>query len=353
MAAIQPGLYTTKRDVNNMLIEYVKKDTLQEFISTNIDSKVSALDIYSKGQIDNFLSQYVLRSEITSIIGGMNSFYTRNEVDNLIAAKINFFKNNELNFKLENYVHKDSLANYLVQNYYSKNAIEDMLKRFVVADETDGHQQSFNSMLASALEDYMTYDKVLSLINATVTRKVVALSNTLSGALSNYVTKDTYGAELTALRDSIINLAYTLETKYETTDKISTRIHRIITNNFYTRTETKILIDKSIEFFRDNWLKFKLENYVLKDDFFDYLSRTYYTRDKVDELVEQDKFCRIRYISNTAFNTLKKKKQVEDNCIYVITKYERAVALYIGTLQFAKRDETQSMGFPYTWPIVF
>jgi uncharacterized membrane protein YheB (UPF0754 family) len=352
MAAIQPGLYITKRDVNNILLDYVKRTDIQGFISSTIDNEVKSLDFYSKSQIDNSLSKYVLKSEINSIITDMTSFYTRSEVDNLITAKINFFKNNELNFKLENYVHKDSLTNYLIQNYYSKNTIEDMLKRFVVADE-QGTNPSFNSMIASALEDYMTYDKVYSLINATVTRKVASLSNTLTTALSSYVTKDAYSEELTALRNSIITLAYNLETKYETTDKVSTRIHRIITNNFYTRSETKILIDKSIEFFRDNWLKFKLENYVLKDDIFDYLSRTYYTKEKVDELVEQDKFCRIKYISNTAFNTLKKKKQVEDNCIYVITKYERAVALYIGTLQFAKRDETQSMGFPYTWPIVF
>lgn len=352
MAAIQPGLYITKRDVNNILLDYVKRTDIQGFISSTIDNEVKSLDFYSKSQIDNSLSKYVLKSEINSIITDMTSFYTRSEVDNLITAKINFFKNNELNFKLENYVHKDSLTNYLIQNYYSKNTIEDMLKRFVVADE-QGTNPSLNSMIASALEDYMTYDKVYSLINATVTRKVASLSNTLTTALSSYVTKDAYSEELTALRNSIITLAYNLETKYETTDKVSTRIHRIITNNFYTRSETKILIDKSIEFFRDNWLKFKLENYVLKDDIFDYLSRTYYTKEKVDELVEQDKFCRIKYISNTAFNTLKKKKQVEDNCIYVITKYERAVALYIGTLQFAKRDETQSMGFPYTWPIVF
>ena len=110
MAAIQPGLYITKRDVNNILLDYVKRTDIQGFISSTIDNEVKSLDFYSKSQIDNSLSKYVLKTEINSIITDMTSFYTRSEVDNLITAKINFFKNNELNFKLENYVHKDFLC---------------------------------------------------------------------------------------------------------------------------------------------------------------------------------------------------------------------------------------------------
>jgi hypothetical protein len=351
MAAVQSHIYATKRDVSQLLEQYVRKDALTDFVNTSIQNSVEGIDVYSKAQIDTFLSNYLPKAESTSIIENLTSYYTKNEVTNLIDAKINFFKNNELNFKLENYVYKHGLDSHLSENYYNKLEVEAMLQGFVKAD--DSGSGSFNEMLAAAMEDYLNYDEVNAIINTNIKGKLSALMRTVTTMFTDYVTKDALGRELIGLRQSIKELQYNLETNYEKTEDISTRIHRILANNFYNRTETKLLVDSSIAFFRDNYLKFKLENYVLKEYFMDYLWDNYYSRDQVDELVNNPKFCKIEYLTQDQYTLYTRRNRIENNCIYIVEKFDRPVAIYIGSLQIAKRDMAGSIGFPYTFPLAF
>lgn len=63
----------------------------------------------------------------------------------------------------------------------------------------------------------------------------------------------------------------------------------------------------------------------------------------------------ILYMKQAEYDNLRETGQIVENNIYVILKAQNPWRIYIGNFKFAEKDfdPSVSVGFPYTFPIIF
>ena len=84
------------------------------------------------------------------------------------------------------------------------------------------------------------------------------------------------------------------------------------------------------------------------------------TKTHIDDLenktadLQQNK-SNILYMKQAEYDKLRETGQVVENNIYVILKAQNPWRIYIGNFKFAEKDydPSVSVGFPYTFPIIF
>ena len=76
--------------------------------------------------------------------------------------------------------------------------------------------------------------------------------------------------------------------------------------------------------------------------------------EKKTEDLQQNK-SNILYMKQTEYDKLRETGQIVENNIYVILKAQNPWRIYIGNFKFAEKefDPNASVGFPYTFPIIF
>ena len=84
------------------------------------------------------------------------------------------------------------------------------------------------------------------------------------------------------------------------------------------------------------------------------------TKTHIDDLesktadLQQNK-SNILYMKQAEYDKLRETGQIVENNIYVILKAQNPWRIYIGNFKFAEKDydPSVSVGFPYTFPIIF
>ena len=84
------------------------------------------------------------------------------------------------------------------------------------------------------------------------------------------------------------------------------------------------------------------------------------TKTHIDDLenkaadLQQNK-SNILYMKQAEYDKLRETGQIVENNIYVILKAQNPWRIYIGNFKFAEKefDPNASIGFPYTFPIIF
>ena len=84
------------------------------------------------------------------------------------------------------------------------------------------------------------------------------------------------------------------------------------------------------------------------------------TKTHIDDLenkaadLQQNK-SNILYMKQAEYDKLRETGQIVENNIYVILKAQNPWRIYIGNFKFAEKefDPNASVGFPYTFPIIF
>lgn len=84
------------------------------------------------------------------------------------------------------------------------------------------------------------------------------------------------------------------------------------------------------------------------------------TKSHIDNLEQQttdlnSNKSNILYMKQAEYDRLRETGQVVENNIYVILKAQNPWRIYIGNFKFAEKeyDPNASVGFPYTFPIIF
>lgn len=86
---------------------------------------------------------------------------------------------------------------------------------------------------------------------------------------------------------------------------------------------------------------------------------SYYTKEEVDTRIEEEISSitisegeSIKIVTEDEYNEMKESDTLSDNIMYFISKDGSPIALYIGKVQIAVREEG-SKGFTYNFPIIF
>ena len=86
---------------------------------------------------------------------------------------------------------------------------------------------------------------------------------------------------------------------------------------------------------------------------------SYYTKEEVDTRIEEEissitisEGKSIKIVTEDEYNEMKESDTLSDNIMYFISKDGSPIALYIGKVQIAVREEG-SKGFAYNFPIIF
>lgn len=86
---------------------------------------------------------------------------------------------------------------------------------------------------------------------------------------------------------------------------------------------------------------------------------SYYTKEEVDTRIEEEISSitisegeSIKIVTEDEYNEMKESDTLSDNIMYFISKDGSPIALYIGKVQIAVREEG-SKGFAYNFPIIF
>lgn len=349
MAIQQSSAYVTKRELTSTLSNYVEKSYVLEYVAQEIEDSLEKVNVYTKSEVDKLLEKYITSIEVNNLLGDNDAYFSKTETRSLINASINAFKNVELSNRLNEYVAKNDLISTISDLYYQKEEIDEKLKGFVTVSNTGN--TSIEYYIGTALSSYVKKeeldDKIYSIINPNLKR----LEYNVNSKLSTFALKETLNEEIKKLSESVSILDNKVD-QYYSKEEVDKKIQMYIRNWCYTREDTRSLIQISIDFFKNNYLESRLDDFVTKEAYYDHIEN-YYNKEEVDEKLADDGFCNIMHLTEASYNLLKRRNQIKENCIYILYKFDRPVSIYIGTLHLAKRSTTGSIGFPYTFPMSF
>ncbi len=343
-----PNTYITRRELIQSLGNYVEKSYVLDYMHSELEDSLDNLNIYTKDEIDNTLKDYITKNDIQDILNNNVEYYTKADTKALINSSINAFKNIELPNRLGEFVKKQELVGSLNELFYSKSDIDNKLRNFDNASDVSNKIEAY---INNVLVGYSSTADVRSLISTALNSSVKQLESKVNTILSSYISKESMSELVQKLNESANVLENTFA-DYFTKEQTNTRINYLIKNYCYTREETRQLIQLSIDYFRNNYLANKLDDYVTKEAYYEH-NKNYYTKTQVDEKLDADNLCNIMHLTEASYNLLVKRNQIQENCIYILYKFNRPVSIYIGSLHLAKRNTTGSIGFPYTFPITF
>lgn len=342
--------YITRKELTQKLSSYVERSYVLEYIHSELEDSLENLNVYTKNEIDSTLSSYITKEEVQSILSHNNEYYTKSDTRALINSAINAFKNSELVVKLGDFVSKRDLNTTLNGLFYTKNEIDDKFAEFAFKTP-ENEDVNIDEYINNALIGYATISETRAMINSSINAPIKQLEAKVSSIMNYYATKEALVDIVQKMNESIYLLENTF-TDFYSKDEVNDRINFLIKNYCYTREETRQLIQVSIDYFKNNYLPNKLDDYVTKEAHAHHL-QNYYTKPQIDEKLASDSFCNIMHLTETSYNLLVKRNQIQENCIYILYKFNRPVSIYIGSLHLAKRNTTGSIGFPYTFPLTF
>lgn len=288
--------------VDNTLLDYVTHQQL--------DSVVQDIKAKTDEQITVTLWHYAKKSEIDEIIelDYLVNYYTKEDINNLF----NDIQNN---------------TNSSLSNIYTKGEVNSIIS--VV-----------NNRIDDIKNDYSTLANIVS-------KTVESVEQTL---LSDYYLKeevDNLLDEVKADTDKIVDIDNKLNNYVEAS------IHNQAIQNVKTYVNTQINNAVS-QYVKIGTLKNQLD--TIKSSLANTLNLKFsnvYTKAEIDKKFEEIGKAYVQILSPREYQTLKAYGQIKDNNLYLIQKYGRPIELYIGKLLFAKRSDDLTIGFPYTFPMVF
>lgn len=349
MAIQQSSAYITKRELTSTLSNYVEKSYVLEYVAQEIEDSLEKVNVYTKSEVDKLLEKYITSIEVNNLLGDNDAYFSKAETRSLINASINAFKNVELSNRLNEYVAKNDLISTISDLYYQKEEIDEKLKGFVTVSNTGN--TSIEYYIGTALSSYVKKeeldDKIYSIINPNLKR----LEYNVNSKLSTFALKETLNEEIKKLSESVSILDNKVDQVY-TKEEVDKKIQMYIRNWCYTREDTRSLIQISIDFFKNNYLESRLDDFVTKEAYYNHIEN-YYDKDVIDEKLASDGFCNIMYLTDSEYNSLSRRKRIKDNYLYIVYKFDRPMFIYVGSLLLAKRATTGSVGFPYTFPLSF
>lgn len=349
MAIGQTNPYITRRELSTTLSNYIEKSYILEYVNQEIEDSLDNINVYTKTEVDNLLKKYITTIEVDTLLDHNDSYFSKQETRNLINSTINAFKNVELPNKLNDYVSKNELNTSINSLYYSKQEIDNILQKYVTTE--DNSTTSVETYINNALSHYVKQEELNESIYNIVNANSRKIEYSLNSKLSTFALKETLNEQIKKLSESVSILDSKVD-QYYSKDEVDKKIQMYIRNWCYTREDTRSLIQVSIDFFKNNYLENRLDDFVTKEAYYDHIEN-YYNKEEVDEKLADDSFCNIMHLTEGSYNLLKRRNQIKENCIYILYKFDRPVSIYIGTLHLAKRSTNGSIGFPYTFPMSF
>lgn len=297
---------------------YTKQETDEQ-----IANKVSEIelpdmsDYYTKQQIDNkgyltsIPSQYVTESELESK-GYLTTIPTEYVTESELEQRLDGI---EVNVDLDDYYTKQQIdgkgyvtsAELVTKDYASKEYVREEVSKVDLSDyytkgQSDSKYQPKGNYLTSIPAEYVTESELES-------------KGYLTSVPSQYVTESELSGKNYATEQWVEEQGY-LNTS-EVDKKIQDAINESIDlDDYYTKQET----DKQIE-------------------------------DKVSAITFPDDES-ILNVTEDEYEELKATESLSDKTLYFVSKDGSPIALYIGKVQIAVREEG-SKGFAYNFPIIF
>lgn len=307
------------------------KDTLLGYVSQQqLDETVQDIKSKTDEQITVTLWHYCKKSEIDEIIelDYLVNYYTKDEISVLFSSLQNNVSNSILNIYTKDEVN-NLISNILtdvnnIKNEYSSLVVliskisesveKTVLSKYYTKNEIDAKYNELNSTSDNKFRDYVTN---------TLTPTHVVIKKVNDG---DDPFRDGYATRYEH------NLGIQEVKSYADTQIASTAKHYI------KRTE----VERQL-----NIVKTTLTNT------FNTKFTNYYTKQEINKKFEDIGKAYVQIITPREYQTLKAYGQIKDNNLYLIQKYGRPIELYIGKFLFAKRGDDLTIGFPYTFPLVF
>lgn len=240
-----------------------------------------------------------------------------------------------------------------IGNVGEKSIVEsiDKIQKDIISAQTTISSQNREIMDVVA-KDYVTkYNletRLLDYVKRSEFQDILTIRNTLK---EKYYDKYVINEEIRKLNNKISDLELKhledIDNIKESTNGIHNQIYSYV-NNQITSVKTSISSNyaskNQIESLRtafNNTITIKLNNYVS-------------TRE-LDERLEAIGKNYIQIVSQKQYNTLKLYNKILPDNIYLITKFNRPQALYIGKFLIAIKDPNaeDNSCFPYTFPLTF
>lgn len=209
-----------------------------------------------------------------------------------------------------------------------------------------------NDVMDIVTKEYVTnYNleiRLLDYVKCSEFQDILTIRNTLK---EKYYDKYVINEEIRKLNNKISDLELTHRTDIEDIKKSTNDIY----NQIYSNVNTKISsINSSIS---NNYAK-KSQLTSLKNSITDIITtrlNNYVSNRELDERLEAIGKNFVQIVSQKQYNTLKAYNKILPDNIYLITKFNRPQALYIGKFLIAIKDPNvdDNSCFPYTFPIVF
>lgn len=256
------------------------------------------------------------------------------------------------------------------QSDRNTNDIQDIKKNIGNKVGDNSVEKSINQINHNIMSMSATIDKQKTDIMDIVAKEYVTKSN-LENSLLNYVkhsefqdiltiintlnekycNKSEVNKTLTDLTSTIVNLESKHKEDIENINKSTNDIH----DRIYSYVTTQITSIKSA--ISTDYAK-KTQLTSLKNSITDIITlrlNNYVLNRELDERLEAIGKNFVQIVSQIQYNTLKKNNKILPDNIYLITKFNRPQALYIGKFLIATKDPNadDNSCFPYTFPIVF
>lgn len=227
----------------------------------------------------------------------------------------------------------------------------DNIQKDIISTNTKISQQT-TDVMNIVTRDYVTNYKLeavlLDYVNKSEFEDILNIGNTLR---TNYYNKYVIDEALRNINNKIFNLdskhTKDIEDIRESLNDANSNVYSYV-NNQISNIKASISNDyarkNQIDSLRtaiNNTITLKLNNYVLNRE--------------LDDRLEAIGKNFVQIVSQKQYNTLKAYNKILPDNIYLITKFNRPQALYIGKFLIAIKDPNaeDNSCFPYTFPITF
>lgn len=227
----------------------------------------------------------------------------------------------------------------------------DNIKKDIISTQADILRQT-NDVMNVVTKDYVTnYNletRLLDYVKRSEFQDILTIRNTLN---EKYYTKYVINEELRNLNNKISSL----ESKYASDIEEIRDSANLSNNNIYSYINNQI---SGIELKISNNYVRKNQIDSLKNTFNNTISvrlNNYVLNNELDRRLDAIGKNFVQIVSQKQYNTLKTYNKILPDNIYLITKFNRPQALYIGKFLIAIKDPNidDNSCFPYTFPIVF
>ena len=250
-------------------------------------------------------------------------------------------------------VNKISNIEKTIGNVGEKNIAEsiDKIQKDIISTKADISRQKTDVMDIVSKEYVTNYNleiRLLDYVKRSEFQDILTIRNTLK---EKYYTKYVINEEIRKINNKIssLELKHTedIEDVKKTSNAVNNQLYSYvkkeiadvkssITTNYVNKNQLDVL-RTSI----NNTISVRLTNYV--------------SNRELDERLEAIGKNFVQIVSQKQYNTLKAYNKILTDNIYLITKFNRPQALYIGKFLIAIKDPNtdDNTCFPYTFPIVF